>query len=423
MLFKPFVEMKNVAILIFVALSATSNLFSQPIKILFDATKAQMAGNADWVIDADLNNLGVGSGGTMVTGQGNEANPQQIPTPAQSGITSSTPETYWKGGLSAWAVAMVKRGYVVETLPYNKSITYGNSSNTQDLSNYKVFIVDEPNIRFTSAEKTAILQFVQNGGGLIIVADHDVSDRNNDGWDAPHIWNDLMTGNPFGMTFDYQNFSQTTTNFANLPSDPVLHGAAGNPTKMKFSNGTSMTLNPAKNSTVKGLVYKTGASNTGNTNVMMARCNYGTGRVVSLGDSSPTDDGTGDLNDVLYNGWTGDVSGDHARILTNATIWVAGASQLAFSPMSPASDGIEALRAYPNPASGWLGFEVPETLDETSATLVVSDLMGRQMIHLEGLTGATIRSEGLDISALSPGLYVVSIFTHDSVWSGKVVVK
>ena len=45
------------------------------IKILFDATKAEMAGNADWVIDADSKS-------------GGESNPQRIPTPAQSGITA-----------------------------------------------------------------------------------------------------------------------------------------------------------------------------------------------------------------------------------------------------------------------------------------------------------------------------------------------
>jgi hypothetical protein len=34
------------------------NYFSKAqIKILFDATKAEMAGNGDWVIDADLHNL------------------------------------------------------------------------------------------------------------------------------------------------------------------------------------------------------------------------------------------------------------------------------------------------------------------------------------------------------------------------------
>ncbi|MFN8362170.1 MAG: hypothetical protein U0T85_00385 [Cloacibacterium normanense] len=80
------------------------------IKILFDATKAEMAGNADWVIDADSKS-------------GGESNPQRIPTPAQSGITASTSETYWNGGISAWAIDLVKHGYFVETLPYDGRIT------------------------------------------------------------------------------------------------------------------------------------------------------------------------------------------------------------------------------------------------------------------------------------------------------------
>jgi hypothetical protein len=77
-------------------------------------------------------------------------------------------------------------------LPYNGNITYGDSSNSQDLSNYKVFIVVEPNIKFTASEKTAMLSFVANGGGLFIVSDHNISDRNNDGWDSPAIWNDFL---------------------------------------------------------------------------------------------------------------------------------------------------------------------------------------------------------------------------------------
>ena len=138
------------------------------VKILFDATKAEMAGNADWVIDADQFNLGYNSSGAMVTGAGNEANPQRIPTGAQSNITSTTSETYWKGALSSWAVDLVKKGYIVETLPYNGQITYGVTTNAQDLSNYKVFVIDEPNILFSSAEKAALLNFVKNGGGLFI---------------------------------------------------------------------------------------------------------------------------------------------------------------------------------------------------------------------------------------------------------------
>ncbi|MBL0102956.1 MAG: hypothetical protein IPP51_03895 [Bacteroidetes bacterium] len=209
-------------------IASTIHVNAQTIKILFDASSAQMAGNADWVIDADTRNIKTGTGGIMTTG-GNESNPQRIPTPAQSGITASSAETFWAGGISNWGVDLAKRGYIIETLPYNGLITYGVSTNVQDLSNYKIFIIDEPNIRFTTAEKTALLNFVANGGGLFMIADHTVSDRNNDGWDSPAIFNDFMTNNgsvsnPFGIKFDLANFSQTSTNILNSSTDPILHG-------------------------------------------------------------------------------------------------------------------------------------------------------------------------------------------------------
>src|SRR5207253_8060926 len=105
----------------------------------------------NWTIDADEHNMGwipYGAGNT-----GNESNPYNIPIPAQFTIDSSTPETYWSGGLSAWAIDCVNQGYTVETLPYYRSITY-NEANFDDLSNYKVFVVCEPNILFTASEKT-----------------------------------------------------------------------------------------------------------------------------------------------------------------------------------------------------------------------------------------------------------------------------
>ncbi len=328
---------------------------AQTIKILFDATKAQMAGNADWVIDADTHNLGYNSSGAMISGLGDESNPQALPTPAQSGITASTAETYWNGALSAWAVDCAKQGYTVETLPYNDSITYGNMTHTRDLSKYDVYIVDEPNILFTPAEKNAIVKFVQHGGGLFIISDHTNSDRNGDGYDSPYIWNDLFTtntvqSNPFGTTFDLQDFSETSTNVANLPADSCLHGPKGNVSKIQYSNGTSMTLSTANNASVKGLIYKTGASNTGTTQVLFARSYYGSGKVCALGDSSPTDDGTGDSNDVLYNGYFGDASGQHQYLLMNATIWLATKPQVAAGLQDAIPEGPVTL--YPNPAKG-----------------------------------------------------------------------
>jgi len=314
------------------------------IKILFDATKAEMAGNADWVIDADskLNN---------------ESNPQRIPTPAQSGITASTSETYWTGGISAWAIDLVKQGYYVETLPRTGGvISFGNPNNDQDLSNYKVFIVTEPNIQFTMAEKDAIINFVKNGGGLYMIADHDNSDRNGDGWDSPAIWNDLVStnsvvANPFGITFDVVTFSQTTTNFANIQSNTILNGSAGTPKAMQFSSGASMTLNKTANPSVQGLVFKTGASTTGTTNVMFATATYGAGKVCALGDSSVPDDGTGDTGDNLYDGYFTDASGNHRPLLINSVIWLATSSGLATDDiMKPELS----VNIYPNPSSDYV---------------------------------------------------------------------
>jgi hypothetical protein len=315
-------------LVLFIAFSLSLNA---QIKILFDATKAETAGSADWVIDADLHNLGYSSG-PAVLGGGTESNAQQIPNPAQSGVTSTTLQSYWQGGISAWGIDLVKQGYIVESLPYNGQISYGNSSNTQDLSNYKVFVVCEPNILFTTAEKTALMQFVQNGGGLFMVSDHNASDRNGDGDDSPHIWNDFMTNNgilsnPFGMSFDYVSISQTTSNIPALPGDPLLHGIMGNVSQAMWSAGTTMTLSTANNSSVLGVVYTTGSA-FGSTNAMVAYASYGNGRVVGIGDSSPCDDGSGDPNDALYDGWIADAGGNHRTLIMNATIWLASSSVL-----------------------------------------------------------------------------------------------
>ncbi len=302
------------------------------IKILFDASKAETAGNADWVIDADAFNLGYSTGPAVFNG-GNEANAQRTPTPAQANITASTVETYWTGGISAWGIDCVKKGYQVETLPYNGAITYGDASNAQDLLNYQIYVVVEPNILFTTAEKTAIMNFVKNGGSLFIVSDHTISDRNNDGYDSPVILNDLINNNtvqnnPFGFTFDLANISVTSSNFSAYANDSLLHGSYGNVSQIKWSNGTTMTINPTINPSVKAAFYNTTSNNTGNTGVMVAYATFGAGKVVAFGDSSPFDDGTGDTNDNLYTGYTGDVSGNHRLLIMNATVWLATSTTL-----------------------------------------------------------------------------------------------
>lgn len=275
-------------------------------KFLFDGSHGELAGNADWVLDV---NSGVAS---------------RYPSPAQSGITSTTPETYWTGAISAWGVALAKQGHTVEQLPAGAAISYGNTANPQDLSYYSVFVVDEPNIIFTAAEKTAILRFVQNGGGLFMISDHDISDRNNDGYDSPDIWNDLMQNNsvqanPFGFTVNLDNIVENSSNVRS-GTNPILNGSQGAVSQLSFHNGATMTLNPTANSTVQGLIWRTSATQ-GNNLAMAASSTFGSGRVVIIGDSSPADDGTGSPGNTVYDGWGENVS--HPRLHLNASLWLA----------------------------------------------------------------------------------------------------
>ena len=386
-------------------------------KFLFDATKAESAGNADWVIDADQHNLGYSSG-IPTPGSGSESNPQQIPTPAQSGITSTTNETYWQGALSAWGVDLVKQGYEVETLPYDGKITYGDNTNPQDLSHYDVFVVDEPNNAFTSAEKTAIINFVKNGGGLFMISDHNNSDRNHSGIDSPHVWNDLMQNNsvetdPFGITFDYAYFSDKTENIPSLPDDPLLHGPMGDVTRVEFYGGTSMTLNTTDNNTVKGIVYKSGAS-FNDQNVLVAYALYGKGRVVALGDSSPPDDGTGDQGDKLYNGWTQDASGNHERLIMNASIWLTET----VTAVKEHKTAENLIRFYNKSHRLW--FHISSHTGENTNRLTVFDLDGKKVCALNNIPP----QKNMALPLHHQGMYVYRFrsSTGKSV-SGKVIFK
>ena len=293
-----------------------------PNKVLFDATKAEMAANADWVLDTDVNNIGTGTGGAMVPGGGTESNPQRIPTPAASGITATTAETYWKGALSSWGVALVKRGFSVETLPLGGRITYGDATNAQDLSNYGIYVMCEPNILLSAAEKNAIVRFVAAGGGLFLIGDHNASDRNSDGFDSVDVINDLAASNgvatnPFGIVSNVNQFSLTSTFVATSTTDPLIRGAAGTVTAMMYSAGATLTISGAN---AKGAIWRTSARANGD--VMVAYSTYGLGKVVMCGDSSPFDDGTGDTNDTLFTGWAGEVNGDHAKLAINGCLWL-----------------------------------------------------------------------------------------------------
>jgi hypothetical protein len=327
-------------------------------RALFDNFHAETAGNADWIVDDN----------------------QPTPVPAQAAIVPSTPRTYWLGALSSWGVDLVKRGFTVTT--NNAAFTYGNAANPLDLSNFDVLIVPEPNTLFSAAESGAILAFVHDGGGLVAVSDHDVSDRNNDGFDSPKIWNALdpghLLGVHWGSTGDANNnIVQTSSNVNPAPSDSVTQGPEGPVTALEFHNGTTLTLFPADNPSVRGEVWMIGLPQSSATGLLAASAQYGSGRVFFAGDSSPIDDGSAQPgNSSIFDGW-GEGGGADSVLFLNATLWASRRDPTLGVPgRGPA--GLALARPVPNPGHGTASFEF--SLPAAGiARLEILDVTGRRV--------------------------------------------
>lgn len=287
---------------------------AQQKSILFDAAHAQTAGNADWTLDED--SCGIA---------------QRYPTPDQAGITSSTGETYWNGAHSAMGVDLVKKGFHVESLPAGGRLSYGDGTNAQDLTNYNILVLPEPNVRYTAAEITAVRTFVQNGGGLFLICDHAGADRNNDGWDPPEIFNELM-GSPsvFGITYNANSADSSygwfddhpDGNFTADPTSPIIYtGAYGAPSSSRglgLFGSTSMTLS----GNAKGHVWRTIATRDTASGVTYATSTYGSGRIAAIGDSSVTEDATNNCGHTTYLGYN-DPSYDNGLMVANGIAWIA----------------------------------------------------------------------------------------------------
>src|SRR4051812_11966516 len=312
-------------LVILVLLIATTSLGQQKT-ILFDAAHAQTAGNADWTLDED-------SCGTA----------QRFPTPDQPGIPSSTAETFWSGAHSAMGIDLVKKGFHVESLPVGARVSFGDSTNAQDLSHYNVFVMPEPNVALTQDEITAIRNFVQNGGGLFIIADHAGADRNNDGIDAAGVFNALM-GNPsvFGITYNDKKTDKVfgwfddhpDGNFTTDPASPIIKaGAFGTPTSSRglgLFGSSSMTISGA----AKGHVWKTTSTHDSAIGVTYATSTFGAGRVAAIGDSSVTEDATNGCGHKTFLGYN-DPKFDNGLMVANGIAWLAGGGGVSQPPQPP----------------------------------------------------------------------------------------
>ncbi len=238
-------------------------------RILFDLTKHEAAGNSDWRID---------------------------------------------GGYSDWADALKKLGFEVSSLT-------GKSISSNDLNGAGVLVIPEPQNPFSDAERNAISSFVTGGGGLLMIADHRDSDRDNDGWDSPEVfdgWDQKSPANVpleyqksldakiFGLSFSLQSsFQDPVLTIAPLTKNPMLEGV----NKTGIYVGTSVDV--SSGTALMGVNGKTYfASNT-----------VQNGRVAAYGDSSMFSDGSfSDGTRSKYNNWA---NLDNAKLAVNMVRWLA----------------------------------------------------------------------------------------------------
>ena len=359
---------------------------SQTLKALFDNTKSETSGNSDWIIDTY----------------------QPIPVPAQSTITPTTPGIYWLGGISSCGVGLVKLGFTVHTLTATYGITYGNPGNPYDLSNYNLFIACEPQDPFTLAEKQAIKSFVQNGGGLMMVADHNGSDRNSNGWDSPQVWNDLRSDSLFGIHFQStgetdNNITEVSTNVSTDPGDPIIHGSFGTATALSYHNGTTMRLVPLSNPNAAGHIWMNGVPQS-SSQIVAATSTYGLGKVAGVGDSSPADDGSAQPgNSSIFPGWS-EVGATDSILFLNLCLWLVA---------SPSAPGQVSLVS---PADGSTNIPIPATFGWNRT----SDATGFQFDLSSSPSFSTfLRSD----SALGDTLTTVSGMSLDTVYYWRVRAK
>ena len=308
----------------FVTLSSSAKV------VLFDDTKDETAGNADWVID---------------------------------------------GAYSDWADALRNEGYVVESLD-SGPIT------SSALSDVDVFVIPEPQDEFSNGEITAIKNFVNNGGGLILIADHSGSDRNNNGHDSPHIYNNNFNVSDFGFKFNLDNFSQHPINNVNHTVYPALTDGVSS-----IGEWGASTVNITDGNKAKGVIFSNDNSKT-----IVVGAEYGSGRVAAIGDSSPFDDGSGHPGNHLYDGWD---EYDDSTLGIDMVNWCA---KLTSSPSVSTSSATNITST-----SATLNGNLTDTGNASSVTVYFE--YGTDTNYGSETTHQTMNSTGsftADISGLSP---------------------
>ncbi len=314
-------------------------------KVLFDNTHAQTAGAADWVID---------------------------------------------GGFSDFGNALANDGYYVKELRKTTPFTY------DDLKEYNVFVIAEPNVPFKTSEQAAMKEYVENGGSIFFIGDHYNADRNKNRWDGSEAFNGYRRGafedpakgmstdernseamqnvastdwlsDNFGVRFRYNALGDIDANII-VPADQAFGITEGVSAVAMHAGSTLAITDPEK---AKGIVYlpKTNAkwNNAVDQGVYngggieegpyVAVSKLGAGKAAFIGDSSPVEDAspkylreeTG-ARKTTYDGFK---EADDAALLVNTVNWLA--TQENYTDLTQVNglelDSPTALLAFEEPAA------------------------------------------------------------------------
>ena len=180
----------------------------------------------------------------------------------------------------------------------------------------------------------------------------------------------LFQDTAFGFVFNKQDYSPVSKNVNSSLTNSIIHGPMGTSPGMQWSSGTTERLFPVKNPTVTGDVF---SGSIGDTGVMFGHGRYGSGKFCFEGDSSPTDDGTGNSSCSLYTDFTGDPNDEEEITIVNATIWLAtdlitSVNNISVIPMK--------FEVYPNPLNG--EGRIKYVLDQTGfVSIDIFDITGK----------------------------------------------
>ena len=268
-------------------------------RILFDNAHHQIAGAVDWIID--------------VTGR------HPFPSKPEK-------ENDWHGSLSSWGKDLLDSGkYIVETLPQNRRFTYGDAAQPQDLKHYDILVSVEPSSKFTTEEITAIHDFVKNGGGLILFADHKGADRDGNGVDAVDAINGLLSALPGASTLESNPFGfhalsiEKMSNDTAVPAEGAPSALVNGVVKTGSYAGTAFEITDTSKAVA---VLKTQKDSL---NYAVA-VQYEKGRIIAIGDSSIAGDGTNFLGISLSNkNAYNDANLSNRTFLLNTVDWVRSA--------------------------------------------------------------------------------------------------